>query len=91
MISQKLTESVLANKELNQIKFSYEREKATIIQKRKPIQWYDDYINDLELLEIINIYYIITNNTFYGTSCCTCRTHQMSDRTFALSAYKVTI
>lgn len=51
-ISEEVIESVLAHKELNQIKFSYEREKATIIQKRKLLQWYDDYLNDLEFLGI---------------------------------------
>ncbi|MDN2783583.1 site-specific integrase, partial [Campylobacter jejuni] len=34
-ISEEVIESVLSHKELNQIKFSYEREKSTIIQKRK--------------------------------------------------------
>lgn len=34
-ISEEVIESVLAHKELNQVKFAYEREKATIDQKRK--------------------------------------------------------
>lgn len=34
-ISEEVIESVLAHKELNQIKFSYEREKATIAQKKE--------------------------------------------------------
>ncbi|HED5369378.1 TPA: site-specific integrase, partial [Campylobacter jejuni] len=51
-ISEEVIESILAHKELNQIKFSYEREKATIIQKRKLLQWYDDYLNNLEFLGI---------------------------------------
>lgn len=34
-ISEEVIESILAHKELNQIKFSYEREKATIAQKKE--------------------------------------------------------
>ncbi|EEP8889262.1 site-specific integrase, partial [Campylobacter jejuni] len=49
-ISEEVIESVLAHKELNQIKFSYEREKATIAQKRELLQWYENYLNNLEHL-----------------------------------------
>ena len=52
-ISEEVIESVLAHKELNQIKFSYERQKATIEQKRELLQWYENYLNNLENLGII--------------------------------------
>lgn len=49
-ISEEVIESILAHKELNEIKFSYEREKATIAQKRELLQWYENYLNSLEHL-----------------------------------------
>ena len=51
-ISEEVIESALAHKELNQVKFSYEREKATLEQKRTLLQWYEDYLNDIEDLGI---------------------------------------
>ena len=47
-ISEEVIEIVLAHKEFNQVKFSYEREKATIEQKRTLLQWYENYLNDIE-------------------------------------------
>lgn len=49
-ISEEVIESVLAHKEFNQVKFSYEREKATIEQKRTLLQWYENYLNSIEYL-----------------------------------------
>ena len=47
-ISEEVIESALAHKEFNQVKFSYEREKATLEQKRTLLQWYEDYLNGIE-------------------------------------------
>ena len=49
-ISEEAIESVLAHKEYNPVKFSYEREKATIEQKRKLLEWYANYLNNIEPL-----------------------------------------
>ena len=49
-ISEEAIESVLAHKELNVVKHSYEREKATIEQKAKLLEWYGDYLNSIEPL-----------------------------------------
>lgn len=49
-ISEETIESVLAHKELNAVKRSYERDKATISQKAKLMQWYGDYLNAIEPL-----------------------------------------
>ena len=49
-ISEEAIESALAHKEFNQVKFAYEREKATIEQKAKLMQWYGDYLNSIEPL-----------------------------------------
>lgn len=46
-ISDEVIESCLAHKGDNEIKFAYEREKATIEQKRILMQWYGDYLNNL--------------------------------------------
>ncbi|MCR2061548.1 hypothetical protein [Campylobacter helveticus] len=43
----------MAHKEPNQVKFAYERQKSTIEQKRKLLQWYENYLNNLENLGII--------------------------------------
>lgn len=51
-ISEEAIESALAHKEFNQVKFAYEREKATIEQKQKLMQWYGDYLNSIEPLGI---------------------------------------
>ncbi|WP_096022175.1 tyrosine-type recombinase/integrase, partial [Campylobacter lanienae] len=51
-ISEEVIESVLAHKELNAVKRSYEREKATIEQKAKLLEWYGDYLNSIEPLGI---------------------------------------
>lgn len=52
-ISEEVIEECLAHKELNQVKFAYERQKSTIEQKRKLLQWYENYLNGLEKLDII--------------------------------------
>ena len=49
-ISEEAIESVLAHKEYNPVKFSYEREKATIEQKRTLLEWYANYLNNIEPL-----------------------------------------
>lgn len=46
-ISEKTIENVLAHKELNSVKYAYERQTATIEQKRTLMQWYADYLNNL--------------------------------------------
>ncbi|WP_254064927.1 site-specific integrase [Campylobacter sp. CCUG 57310] len=46
-ITEEAIESVLAHKESNQIKYAYEREKATLEQKHKLMQWYSDYLLNL--------------------------------------------
>ena len=46
-ISDEVIESALAHKTDNEIKFVYEREKATLAQKRILMQWYGDYLNSL--------------------------------------------
>ena len=51
-ISEEAIESVLAHKELNAVKRSYERDKATIEQKARLMQWYGDYLNSIEPLGI---------------------------------------
>lgn len=49
-ISEEAIESVLAHKEYNPVKFSYEREKATTEQKRTLLEWYGKYLNNIEPL-----------------------------------------
>lgn len=49
-ISEEAIESVLAHKEYNPVKFSYEREKATMEQKHKLLEWYGEYLNSIEPL-----------------------------------------
>jgi integrase len=49
-ITDEVIESVLAHKESNKVKYAYEREKATIEQKAKLMQWYGDYLDRLESL-----------------------------------------
>lgn len=49
-ISEETIESVLAHKELNAVKRSYERDKTTASQKAKLMQWYGDYLNAIEPL-----------------------------------------
>lgn len=51
-ISEDTIESALAHKEQNMIVFAYEREKATIEQKRTLLQWYEDYLKGIEDLGI---------------------------------------
>lgn len=46
-ISDEVIESALAHKTENEIKFAYEREKASLKQKRILMQWYGDYLNAL--------------------------------------------
>lgn len=46
-ISDEVIESALAHKTDNEIKFAYEREKATLEQLRILMQWYGDYLNSL--------------------------------------------
>lgn len=47
-ISDEVIESLLAHKESDDVRFAYERSKATLEQKRKALQWYEDYLNSLE-------------------------------------------
>lgn len=49
-ISEEAIESILAHKEYNPVKFSYEREKATTEQKRTLLEWYGKYLNNIEPL-----------------------------------------
>lgn len=49
-ISEEIIESVLAHKEMNEIKYSYEREKASLKQKAKLLEWYANFLNDIENL-----------------------------------------
>ncbi len=49
-ISDEAIETALAHKESNAIKYAYERSKATNEQLAKLMQWYGDYLNDLESL-----------------------------------------
>lgn len=49
-ISEEAIESILAHKEHNPVKFSYEREKATMEQKHKLLEWYGEYLNSIEPL-----------------------------------------
>lgn len=51
-ISDEVIEACLAHKTDNQVKFAYEREKATFEQKRILMQWYGDYLNNLCEFEI---------------------------------------
>ena len=51
-ISDEVIESALAHKTDNEIKFAYEREKATLEQKRILMQWYGDYLHNLCAFEI---------------------------------------
>lgn len=51
-IGEEVIESVLAHKTLNEVKYAYEREKATLEQKQKLMQWYGDYLNSIEPLGI---------------------------------------
>ena len=47
-ITEEAIESMLAHKEFNQVKYAYEREKATMEQKAKLMQWYADYLESIE-------------------------------------------
>ncbi|EPH08080.1 hypothetical protein HMPREF9309_01335 [Campylobacter ureolyticus ACS-301-V-Sch3b] len=51
-ISEKTIEEVLAHKENNKITQAYERQRATFNTKLKLMQWYSDYLNNLENLGI---------------------------------------
>lgn len=46
-ISEKTIENALAHKELNSIKYAYERKTATMEQNRTLMQWYVDYLNSI--------------------------------------------
>lgn len=46
-VSEKTIENALAHKELNSVKYAYERQTATIEQKRTLMQWYANYLNNL--------------------------------------------
>ena len=46
-IGEKVIEECLAHKESNDIIYSYERAKATLEQKRKLMQWYGDFLNEI--------------------------------------------
>ena len=46
-ISDEVIESALAHKTDNEIKYAYEREKASLEQLRILMQWYGDYLNSL--------------------------------------------
>lgn len=46
-IGEKVIEECLAHKESNEIIYSYERAKATLEQKRKLMQWYGDFLNEI--------------------------------------------
>lgn len=51
-ISDEVIESALAHKTDNEIKFAYEREKASLTQLRILMQWYGDYLNNLCKFEL---------------------------------------
>jgi bacteriophage P4-like integrase len=46
-ISNKTVENALAHKELNNVRFAYERQTATIEQNRILMQWYSNYLNNI--------------------------------------------
>jgi len=46
-ISNKTVENALAHKELNNVRFAYERQTATIAQNRILMQWYSNYLNNI--------------------------------------------
>lgn len=47
-ISDEVIEAALAHKESNAVKFAYERDRATNEQLKRLMQWYGDYLNNLE-------------------------------------------
>ncbi|MDL0089980.1 site-specific integrase [Campylobacter sp. PS10] len=47
-ISDEVIETALAHKESNAVKFAYERDRATNEQLKRLMQWYGDYLNNLE-------------------------------------------
>lgn len=49
-ISDEVIETALAHKESDAVKFAYERSRSTKEQLEKLMQWYGDYLNDLEPL-----------------------------------------
>lgn len=51
-ISDEVIESALAHKTDNEIKFAYEREKASLEQLRILMQWYGDYLHSLCAFEL---------------------------------------
>ena len=51
-ISDEVIESDLTHKANDEVKFAYEREKATLEQQRILMQWYRDYLNGLRELEL---------------------------------------
>ncbi len=51
-ISNDVVEDCLAHKNTNKVEYSYELERATIEQKRTLMQWYGDYLNNIESLGI---------------------------------------
>lgn len=51
-LTEDVIEECLAHKEHNKVKLSYEREKATMADKLKLMQWYGDYLNSVENLGI---------------------------------------
>ncbi|MCI6344469.1 MAG: tyrosine-type recombinase/integrase [Campylobacter sp.] len=51
-ISDEAIESALAHKERDQVKFAYERETATLAQKRILMQWYADFLESIEPLGV---------------------------------------
>lgn len=49
-ISNDVIEDCLAHKNGNKIERSYELERATIEQKRTLLEWYGEYLNNIEPL-----------------------------------------
>lgn len=49
-IGEKIVEECLSHKERNQVRFAYERSKATFEKKLILMQWYGDYLNSIEPL-----------------------------------------
>ncbi|MBQ9292691.1 MAG: tyrosine-type recombinase/integrase [Campylobacter sp.] len=48
-LSEKTIENALSHKELNAVKYAYERQTATTEQNRTLMQWYADYLNNISL------------------------------------------
>ena len=51
-ISEKIVEDCLAHKESNEVKFAYERQKASCDKKKLLMQWYADFLESIESLGV---------------------------------------